>query len=252
MCGNGVVEGPAETLRLRRRAGCPGRLRRVSRNDVLHHLRRDRPRRNCSAACVATPVTACVGGDGCCPPGCTAVDDSDCPAICGDGVVETGETCDRAITAGQPGACAAPATTATPARSTWRRGRSRAARARAATRRSPAASRRRLLPGRLLRRRPTATAPRSAATIGSARARPAIRPAVARPPARTTAIRARPSSWWAPRHLQRRLPPRPDHDLLGRRSRPLLPDGLHARQRQRTAESAPRRGRPGLRGLARA
>ena len=44
---------------------------------------------NCSAACVATPVTACVGGDRCCPPGCTAVDDSDCPAICGDGVVET-------------------------------------------------------------------------------------------------------------------------------------------------------------------
>ena len=40
----------------------------------------------------------------------------------------------------------------------------------------------------------TATAPRTAATVGSARARPAIPPAPARPPARTTAIRARPSS----------------------------------------------------------
>jgi len=29
-------------------------------------------------ACTGAPITACVGGDGCCPPGCTAANDSDC------------------------------------------------------------------------------------------------------------------------------------------------------------------------------
>ena len=31
---------------------------------------------------------------------------TDCPAICGNGVIDTGERCDRGITAGFPGACA--------------------------------------------------------------------------------------------------------------------------------------------------
>ncbi len=49
-----------------------------------------------SAACVqgGAIVTACVGGDACCPTVCTHVDDSDCPIACGDGRIETGETCD--------------------------------------------------------------------------------------------------------------------------------------------------------------
>jgi hypothetical protein len=42
----------------------------------------------CSASCVNTwPV--CVGGDGCCPPGCDSNNDSDCPSgFCGDGVCD--------------------------------------------------------------------------------------------------------------------------------------------------------------------
>jgi len=59
----------------------------------------------CSATCVATPIVKCVGGDNCCPAGCSAILDSDCPSLCGDGVVEDRESCDRAITAGTPGAC---------------------------------------------------------------------------------------------------------------------------------------------------
>ena len=35
-----------------------------------------------------------VDGDGCCAPGCNATNDSDCTPICGNGVVEAGETCD--------------------------------------------------------------------------------------------------------------------------------------------------------------
>lgn len=33
---------------------------------------------NCSAACSHRPVTACKGGDGCCPPGCGITTDNDC------------------------------------------------------------------------------------------------------------------------------------------------------------------------------
>jgi cysteine-rich repeat protein len=39
-------------------------------------------------------ATACTAGDGCCPSGCNATNDSDCAAVCGNGVVEPGEICD--------------------------------------------------------------------------------------------------------------------------------------------------------------
>ncbi|MDI7268613.1 MAG: CAP domain-containing protein, partial [Myxococcota bacterium] len=48
----------------------------------------------CNARCTTTPVTACAGGDGCCPAGCTPAGDSDCSATCGNGILEPGETCD--------------------------------------------------------------------------------------------------------------------------------------------------------------
>ena len=48
------------------------------------------------------PITACGAADGCCPSGCTAANDPDCTPVCGDGAVEAGEACDRAITAGLP------------------------------------------------------------------------------------------------------------------------------------------------------
>jgi cysteine-rich repeat protein len=59
----------------------------------------------CQLECVHGAITAPVAGDGCCPPGADINSDADCPAGCGNGVVETGETCDTAIAAGQPGAC---------------------------------------------------------------------------------------------------------------------------------------------------
>ncbi len=49
----------------------------------------------CQAACVAAGTqTACMNSDGCCPTGCNAINDTDCPARCGNGVVEPGEMCD--------------------------------------------------------------------------------------------------------------------------------------------------------------
>ena len=54
----------------------------------------------CGVICSNTQVTTPKGGDGCCPPGANAVTDSDCPATCGNGVLETGETCDPGIKSG--------------------------------------------------------------------------------------------------------------------------------------------------------
>jgi hypothetical protein len=48
----------------------------------------------CNVACTHVAITACIGADGCCPAGCNATNDSDCKPVCGNGVVETGETCD--------------------------------------------------------------------------------------------------------------------------------------------------------------
>ena len=49
----------------------------------------------CTAVCDDTAVqTTCLNGDGCCPAGCNATDDNDCTAVCGNGIIEEGETCD--------------------------------------------------------------------------------------------------------------------------------------------------------------
>ena len=49
---------------------------------------------NCSVSCTYAPLTQCMTGDGCCPAGCTNATDSDCSATCGDGTVDSGESCD--------------------------------------------------------------------------------------------------------------------------------------------------------------
>ncbi len=104
LCGNGVVELPGETCdygagKNACPTGCTG-------GDMCSPVRLEGDVGTCSARCVAHPVTACAPGDGCCPAGCTVARDADCPIVCGDGVPSPGEACDRAITAGFPGACA--------------------------------------------------------------------------------------------------------------------------------------------------
>jgi hypothetical protein len=49
----------------------------------------------CDARCELRSVTACEGGDGCCPPDCDRDSDSDCSDACGDGIVDREtETCE--------------------------------------------------------------------------------------------------------------------------------------------------------------
>jgi hypothetical protein len=103
VCGNAIVEPPAETCDYAAgTSACPAAC---PAGDACTRVRLEGNAGTCSAACVAHPITTCVSGDGCCPSRCTVADDADCPAVCGDGVKSAGEVCDRAVTAGLPGAC---------------------------------------------------------------------------------------------------------------------------------------------------
>jgi cysteine-rich repeat protein len=48
----------------------------------------------CNLVCTHTRITEAHDADGCCPAGLNANDDVDCPAICGNRVVEPDEACD--------------------------------------------------------------------------------------------------------------------------------------------------------------
>jgi hypothetical protein len=104
LCGNGVVEPPGETCDYA--AGTSACPTGCGSADACTGFKLEGTAGACNARCVPSPARACVSGDGCCPAGCTIGRDADCPAFCGDGVLSPGEACDRAITAGMPGACA--------------------------------------------------------------------------------------------------------------------------------------------------
>jgi hypothetical protein len=107
-CGNGVVEGPKETCDTGIPApaigSCPVSCPAPS---ACQQYLLSGDAGLCTARCEAAPITACHGGDDCCPTGCNHANDADCVPVCGNGVVESPEQCDKAITAGKPGACAA-------------------------------------------------------------------------------------------------------------------------------------------------
>ncbi len=48
----------------------------------------------CNARCANTAITTPVAGDMCCPPGANQTTDPDCAPVCGNTVIESGETCD--------------------------------------------------------------------------------------------------------------------------------------------------------------
>src|SRR5882672_2761677 len=92
ICDFGIVSGPG---------ACPTTCDdgQVCTTDVLSGSA-------CTTACVHSAITGPVDGDGCCPAGANANTDSDCTAMCGNGILEPGEVCDTGITAGA-GACPA-------------------------------------------------------------------------------------------------------------------------------------------------
>ncbi|MBU1070028.1 hypothetical protein KJ975_10720 [Myxococcota bacterium] len=87
-CGNAVIE-PGETCDPP--ASCPASCSDgiACTADVLTGSAG-----NCDVTCTYPAIVTCTGGDGCCPSGCNANNDSNCSPVCGNNVVEAGETCD--------------------------------------------------------------------------------------------------------------------------------------------------------------
>jgi len=88
ICDNGVVEA-GETCDPQ--SSCPTSCDdgNVCTTDVLSGSAA-----TCDAVCTFTPIATCIHGDGCCPAGCDALGDDDCAAVCGNSIIEPGETCD--------------------------------------------------------------------------------------------------------------------------------------------------------------
>ncbi len=96
-CGNGVIE-PGEECEGNCPTACP------PRGCAIFTLQGSAER--CTARCVEGGMqTACSSADGCCPAGCTMVNDVDCSVRCDNGVREAGETCEPLSSC--PAACPA-------------------------------------------------------------------------------------------------------------------------------------------------
>lgn len=92
-CGNGVVD-PGETCDTAISSGQAGACPTSCDDGVACTTDALNDAGTCLATCSYTAITKPVDGDGCCPVGANAATDSDCPASCGDGIIEAGEQCD--------------------------------------------------------------------------------------------------------------------------------------------------------------
>jgi len=91
VCGNGVIEADEVCDPP---GSCPQSDADCDNGDACTTGRLAGSPADCSAHCVQQPLDACLDGDGCCGQGCHALNDSDCDPVCGNAVVEPGETCD--------------------------------------------------------------------------------------------------------------------------------------------------------------
>ncbi|HXU06939.1 MAG TPA: hypothetical protein VN903_38565, partial [Polyangia bacterium] len=108
VCGNGVVES-GETCDVSPATVICSAIN-CNDGDACTTDTRTGANATCNVACTHAAITACTTGDGCCPGGglgaCNRNNDTDCAAVCGNGAVETGETCDTAIANSCPTSCA--------------------------------------------------------------------------------------------------------------------------------------------------
>ena len=242
-CGNGVVEQPGRDAATSGERAARVRPRRPVRRNALHaRTSCGGPPRPATPPASPMPITGVrvavtAAARPAAPPPTTAT----AQPICGNGVVDTGETCDRAITAG----------TRAPALSTCDDGNActvdiASGSAAGCTRtcvhqpRHRLPRRRRLLPARLPGARPTATARRSCGdgrigageTCDPPSTCPTTCPDDGDPCTRRAADRRRRRAATSTcRHV-------PITTCSGAAARRLLPHRLHARERLRTAEAA--------------
>jgi cysteine-rich repeat protein len=103
-CGDGVVDRAAgETCEPSSAAPCPQDCRD---DDPCTEDLRTGSDMNCNVACTHVAIGSAINGDGCCWQNTNANADSDCPAVCGNGIVEPGEACDDANQLGGDGCTA--------------------------------------------------------------------------------------------------------------------------------------------------
>ncbi|HET8938239.1 MAG TPA: hypothetical protein VFN67_32570 [Polyangiales bacterium] len=88
VCGNNVTE-PGETCDPA--SSCPVCS---SVADKCLMVNTTGSAQTCNALCSITPLSTCVGGDGCCPMGCDSKNDGDCSTSCNNNTVDAKETCD--------------------------------------------------------------------------------------------------------------------------------------------------------------
>lgn len=107
VCGNGVVESTAgESCDIALAGSCPTSAAQC--NDSNACTTDSVTGTGCGTTCAHADVTTCsMTIDGCCPAGCTGLVDADCSLTCGDGVVQSNETCDTGP--GSPTPCPATA-----------------------------------------------------------------------------------------------------------------------------------------------
>ncbi len=97
-CGNGKLDA-GEACDTAIASGAPGACptwcndKNVCTKDTLTGSK-------CTAKCTYALITQPAHGDGCCPPGATSKTDNDCKIVCGNGLLEAGETCDPGIVSG--------------------------------------------------------------------------------------------------------------------------------------------------------
>jgi hypothetical protein len=85
-CGNGIVETGE-----RCDGDCP---ETCDDTDSCAEVSLIGSAETCDAICDVLPVSACMSGDGCCPPHCPLAEDDDCTGMCGNGALDDGELCD--------------------------------------------------------------------------------------------------------------------------------------------------------------
>jgi hypothetical protein len=90
-CGNGVTESTESCDPGGLESACPSACDDES---ACTDDDRSGDPDECDVTCTFTPITALVDGDLCCPPGANNTTDSDCSPACGNGTIESGETCD--------------------------------------------------------------------------------------------------------------------------------------------------------------
>lgn len=101
VCGDGVVTG-SEKCDPKSSQPCPSDC---NDDDACTTDHMTGSPAQCTATCTNTRITAPASGDGCCPAGANAENDSDCPTKCGDGVVTGNETCDPRSSTPCPTSC---------------------------------------------------------------------------------------------------------------------------------------------------